>query len=225
VSSLSFSADTASTTDFPYRVLSRLSVFSVVLILIAVFGLLPGFEPVLAAALVGAVLGFFAIRQVTKYPNEYAGIELGIAGLVLNLLILAGGLTFHIYTYLTEVPDGYERKNFASFEAPKEVADVPTPDAVASHGKQIFLKGYVHPSSGDGRLRKFVLIPDLGTCCFGGDPRSTSMIEVTLTGANTISYQMKKFKLAGTFEVDPYARPIHGFQNVVYYRMRVDQIR
>jgi hypothetical protein len=51
------------------------------------------------------------------------------------------------------------------------------------------------------------------------------MIDVTLTGTQTIRYQMRKYKLAGKFEVDPYARPLEGFDKAVFYKLRAEQVR
>ncbi len=201
---MSSTADDSSfeSADFPYRSISRLAVLSVVLVVFGSLGLASGFEWILAASLLGTILGVAAVMRIRAYPTEYAGMGLAVAGLLLNLGVLVGGVANHTYVYMTEVPDGFTRVDFAEFEAPKDGNDIPTQRAVEMHGKQIFLKGYVHSASGDGRLRKFILVPDLGTCCFGGQPQSTSMIEVTLTGNQTVTYQIKKFKLAGTFEVD-----------------------
>ena len=42
----------------------------------------------------------------------------------------------------------------------------------------------------------------MGTCCFGGEPKLTDMIEVKLEGSLAIEYARRKRKLAGTFKVD-----------------------
>ena len=60
-------------------------------------------------------------------------------------------------------------------------------------GKQIFVKGYVHPGvSSVSKLKKFVLVPDMGTCCFGGDPAPTDMIEVTLEDPLTVDFALRR---------------------------------
>ena len=225
VSTIANSAHLLENEDFPYRSISRLAVVSLVLMVIATLGLLPSFEPILAAAAIGMVLAWAALVRIRAYPAEYAGLGLAIAGFALNGAVLLGGVSEHTYIYLTEVPPGFQRVSFPDFESPKNFADLPTPKALEANGKQIFLKGYVHPSSGDGQLRHFVIVPDLGTCCFGGDPNSTSMIEVTLTGTQTIRYQMRKYKLAGRFQVDAYARPIEGFKNTLFYKLRAEQAK
>ena len=56
-------------------------------------------------------------------------------------------------------------------------------------GKRIFVKGYVHPGVSDmGQIKKFILVPDMGTCCFGGQPKMTDMIEVTIVDGPGVRY-------------------------------------
>ena len=84
----------------------------------------------------------------------------------------------HTYIYLTEVPEGYTRVHFYELQQEAGGPDQPTEKAFEIDGQPIFLKGYIHPSSGSGLLKRFILVPDLGTCCFGGQPKSSDMIEV-----------------------------------------------
>ena len=94
-----------------------------------------------------------------------------------------------------------------------------------STGSPSFLKGYIHPSSGSGLLKQFILVPDLGTCCFGGQPKSSDMIEVTLGGGQTTKAGLTKKKLAGTFVLNQAPQKLSDFDNRVFYRMKVDQLR
>lgn len=212
------------TADFPYRALSRGAVAACILALVALVGLIPGFSALLAVAVVGLALAIAATISTTRYPDEISGRPLAIAALALNLLILLGGVAEHTYIYLTEVPDGYERVGFHELERPENEPDFPTERAAALNGQDIFLKGYIHPSSGSGQLRQFILVPDLGTCCFGGQPRSTSMIEVTLSGANTVRHSMRKLKLAGKFQIDPRAGVSQGFDSPIFYKLRAEHL-
>lgn len=212
------------TAEFPYRALSRGAVAACVLALVSLIGLIPGFAALLAVAVVGAALAIAATISTTRYPDEISGRPLAIAGIVLNVLILVAGITEHAYIYMTEVPEGYERVGFYELARPEDQPDFPTERAAALNGADIFLKGYIHPSSGSGQLRQFILVPDLGTCCFGGQPRSTSMIEVTLTGANTVSHSMRKLKLAGKFQIDPYAGVSQGFESPIIYKLRAEHL-
>ncbi|WP_164100469.1 DUF3299 domain-containing protein [Candidatus Laterigemmans baculatus] len=210
--------------DQPYRALSRGAIVSLVLAVLAVPGLVPAFEAMLVLSLVGLITALFAFRTIRRYPNEYSGRALAIGGMALNGCLLFGGVAMHTYVYLTEVPEGYERVSFYALQTPEGQPDAPTAEALAIDGKDVFLKGYIHPASGDGELRRFVLVPDLGTCCFGGEPRSSSMIEVTLTGGQTVRSSMMKIKLAGKFVVNKYRQTSRDFDNAVFYRLQADMV-
>ena len=48
------------------------------------------------------------------------------------------------------------------------------PKAIELTGKPIFIKGYMHPGVASmGKVNHFILVPDMGTCCFGGQPKPT----------------------------------------------------
>ncbi|MGV3484954.1 MAG: DUF3299 domain-containing protein [Planctomycetaceae bacterium] len=210
--------------DYPYRAISLPAVFSLILSLPAlVFGFF--FAPLLGLALVGMLLAIWGLRTIKRYPDEYDGRAIAMAGLVANGLILLGGSGYHGYVYATEVPEGYSRVAFYELQTPEHLPDLPTAKAVEIDGQPVFLKGYIHPSSGSGLLRRFILVPDLGTCCFGGQPRSTDMIEVTLSGGQTVRAGMTKLRLAGKFMLNPQAQKTADFDNRIYYQMRVDQVR
>ena len=139
-------------------------------------------------------------------------------------MLLVGGSALHIYTYYTEVPEGYTRVQFYQLQTPEFAADEPAAKAYAIDGEDVFLKGYIHPSSGSGMLRQFILVPDLGTCCFGGQPRSSDMIEVTLTDGKTVRAGLTRKRLAGMFQLNQRPLQITDFDNNVFYRMKVDEI-
>ncbi|MEM1070295.1 MAG: DUF4190 domain-containing protein [Planctomycetota bacterium] len=209
--------------EFPYRAMSSTAIASVIF---AFIGLLGGFFfwPMLGICLIGALIGFASLRKITRFPEEFDGKSIAVAGIALNMLLLAGGAGLHSYIYLTEVPDGYTRVHFWELQQPGEL-DQPTTKAFEIDGEAIFLKGYIHPSSGSGLLKRFILVPDLGTCCFGGQPKSSDMIEVTLIGGDTTQAGLIKKKLAGTFVLNRAPQKVTDFDNAVFYRMQVDIIR
>lgn len=211
--------------DFPYRAISRSAVVSIICGVFALPGLVQDFAVILALALVGALAAVFAIRATRNYPEEYSGGGLAKFGLVFNLLLLLGGVTLHVHTYMTEVPDGYVRVNFYELQQEENAQQIPTDKAVSINGTDVFLKGYIHPSSGSGLLKHFILVPDLGTCCFGGDPKSSDMVEVTLTGGQTTKANFRKKKLAGRFMVNQAPMSLTDFESGIFYRMRVDQVK
>lgn len=214
-----------SESEFPYRALSRAAVVAVVLAPLGALGLTPTFAPMLVLCAFGLLAAILGIRATLRYPQEYSGKLLAQIGLVGNGLLLAGGVAVHAYTYATEVPEGYARISFYSLQQPTGAPDVPTAVAIELDKQDIFLKGYIHPTSGSGQLSRFVLVPDLGTCCFGGQPRSTDMMEVTLTDGQTVRSGLRKIKLAGRFMVTPGGATRKDFDNPVYYRLRAEHAK
>lgn len=218
-------SDATDKTDFPYRTISRAAIVSVFFALLSLVGLIPTFEAMLALSVVAILAAIIGMRAVKQYPNEYSGHSLAFVGLVSAVLILVGGASMHRYIYLTEVPDGYERVPFYKLQNGEGSQDTPTELAVEINGKPVFIKGYIHPSSGSGVLRQFVLVPDLGTCCFGGQPKSSDMIQVTLTGGKTVKAGLKRRKLAGKFKLAPAPQDMTDFDNHVFYQMRAEKIK
>ena len=213
----------ADTVEFPYRAISSTAVASIVFALMA---LVSGFFfwPALGLSFIGIAVALLGYRQIQRFPEEFDGKQIAVAGLVMNLMILLAGAGMHTYIYLTEVPDGYTRVHFWELQQDAE-PDRPTDKAFEIDGKSVFLKGYIHPSSGSGLLKRFILVPDLGTCCFGGQPKSSDMIEVTLTGGDTAKAGLTKKKLAGTFQLNSAPQRVTDFDNNLFYRMKVDQMR
>ncbi|MEO1524284.1 MAG: hypothetical protein AAFX06_02560 [Planctomycetota bacterium] len=219
---LQMSADTE--VEFPYRALSRSAICSLILCAMAVFGLIPPFEIALALALLGLIAGLVSLRTIRRYPNEFSGLGLAKFTVTANVLLLAGGLGLHSYIYITEVPPGHVRVPFFKLRFKAE-PDQPTADALAMNGEDVFVRGYIHPASGGGMLRQFILVGDLGTCCFGGQPKSSEMIEVTLTDGQTIKGGMTRRKLAGKFTVNNVARKQTDFDNPVFYRLKASMAK
>lgn len=216
----------ADAAEFPYRAISRAAIASLIFTVLALPGLVPTFEPMLFMAVIAIVAALVGIRAVKRFPDEYSGRAIALVGLIASIAILVGGVSMHTYIYLTEVPDGYERVPFFELQQPSDATvDAPTELAYEIDGKPVFIKGYIHPSSGGGVLRQFVLVPDLGTCCFGGQPKSTDMIEVTLLGGKTVKAGLTRRKLAGKFQLNRAPQVVTDFENNVFYRMRVDQIK
>ena len=64
--------------------------------------------------------------------------------------------------------------------------------------------------------KTFVLVPDISTCCFGGQPPLTHMIEVKLVNDKYAGKSLRCFSLAGILEVHPYLKPVEGLEGVFY---------
>ncbi len=189
----------------PYRAVSRSAVVALVLaVLGTTLGLL--FPAMLVLCLLGIFAGFTGMRSIKRHPLEYTGLGIARTGLVLSAIGLTAGLGLHTFVYLTEVPEGFERVSFYDLRpANPKARPIELPErAIESQGKNIFVKGYIHPGvQGMGRVKHFILVPDMGTCCFGGQPDPTDMIEVTLETAEGVRYSTSLRKLAGKFELAP----------------------
>lgn len=206
-----------------YQSVSRAAVASAILGVLgfAAFPVLP----LLLLPIVGAVFAWLAFRAFQRFPDEILGRPIAVVGALLCSTILISAPIYHTYVYMTEVPDGYERVDFGLLQSATGRADVPTDFALAMDNKKVFIKGYIHPTSMDTLISKrFVLVPDLGTCCFGGQPPLTHMIEVSLSGEQYAQKSYRKQRLAGTLRVNHQLKPIDGLEGV-YYQLRADILK
>lgn len=202
--------------DQSYKVVSKTAVLSLVFGLLSIASLIG--VSMIFLPVVGLIFGWLAWRSLRDYPDELTGKVPATLGLALNILLLAGSTALHTTVYLTEVPDGFERRSFDELQPDRKRPDLPIPPlAMDLHGRRIFIKGYVHPGvQGMGPVDRFVLVPDMGTCCFGGQPKLTDMIEVKLVKGQSIAYSMRKRSLAGVFQVDPTIVAADGSQGACY---------
>lgn len=209
--------------DAPYRTVSRAAVFSLILGLAGIASLLSPWMIVIPIS--GLICGAVALANIKRYPLELSGAGLAKTGLAVSAMLGIVAPAYHTYVYFTEVPDGYERVSFWILSTKSYEPDYPTKDALDLNGKPIFIKGYIHPTSiSSSKAKKFILIPDLGTCCFGGQPRLTDMIEVTLTGDQTVKPSLRQIKLAGVLKVDTSLKPVKELQGV-FYQLKADYLQ
>jgi hypothetical protein len=207
-----------------YRSMSKTAVASLVMGVLSLASVM--FPALLVLAAAGIIFGLLAGRGFRRYPDELTGRGLAAVGLASSTMILIGGSIMHTYVYMTEVPDGYARISFSDLQ-PK--ADTPggTPMLPANlDGQRIFVKGYVHPGVGNtGHVKKFILVPDMGTCCFGGQPKLTDMIEVTLRTEQGVQYSQRKRRLGGILHVSNHTRQVTGGLNGGLYELDADYVK
>jgi hypothetical protein len=210
----------------PYRSLSRSAVVSLVLGFISVLGYL--FEPMLVVAAAGLVMGLIALQAIRRYPQEYTGREVAVIGTVLSGAIFVTGVGLHTFIYLTEVPEGYERISFSQLQPDLiNEPDKPIPSrALELNGKKVFVKGYTHKFiQSMGKVDHFVLVPDLGECCFGDKAtKPTHMIEVQITDPRyRVHYALRRIKPMGTFHATEVPIDQLGLGGI-YYRLEADKV-
>jgi hypothetical protein len=226
----------------PYRAVSRSAVVSVILAVICMplvglaivsslfrfgdavqVGLLGG-----ALAIPAVLLGFSGWRSVLRYPEEYTGGGLARFGCITGIGLMLGGFAAASYTYATEVPEGHLRVGFWELQPDPDRPELYPigPKALEFHEKKIFIKGYMHPGvASSGKVEYFILVPDMGTCCFGGQPKPTDMIAVHVPDAEERpSYSTHKLSLAGTFALAD--RPMDGIGlKGVWYHLQAKEVR
>ena len=99
---------------------------------------------------------------------------------------------------------------------------VPPQRLKALVGQRIQLKGYVvQPLRGDV-VTDFRLVGDLLTCCFGGKPIITGVVECDLEEGKYFPYRIAAHRISGEF----YMKPVRNKKGEVekLYRMRVYEV-
>ncbi len=209
--------------EYAYRALSRPAVISLILGVLS-FSALP-LAGLLVLPAIGLVLGLLGLRAIRRYPEELLGGWVATSGIVLNGLLLVGGVSLHSLIYIYEVPEGAQRISFYELQPDKNTPELPVPPAALElNGKQIFIKGYLFPDGQQANIKQFVLVPDMGTCCFGGQPKLTDMIQVTLRDPLRVEYSYVRRRLAGILKVDTRLKPVSGVQGV-YYQLDADYVK
>jgi hypothetical protein len=206
-----------------YRSLSVSAVISLILGIICLPALfLPG---LLFLPAMSAVCALLAIRRIRRASNEFVGQGLAVAGLVLSTLSLLGGTAMAVTTYATEVPEGYRRLTFSELKPGREESHLQIPSAVLRlDGQRVFIKGYVLSDDRSSDLKNFILVPDMGTCCFGGTPKLTDMIKITMEDPLRVRYSWQRRKLAGTLQIDPRPKRENGMDGP-HYHLQADFVR
>ncbi|HEY4311580.1 MAG TPA: DUF4190 domain-containing protein [Pirellulales bacterium] len=199
-----------------YRALSVLAVASCILGLLSATSFLAWALAAIIPAL-GVITGIVALVRIRKNPTELTGQAVAVAGIVLSILFLGAGASYLTYDYVTEVPPGYERLNYAELQPDPETQGEIFPPAISERsGERVFIKGYIYPGKQTTGIKQFVLCRDNGDCCFGGQPKLTDRIMVNLKGPLSLNYSTKLRRLAGTFRVEP-GRATDGLGGVIYH--------
>ncbi len=207
-----------------YRAISVSAVTTLILGVLSLPALL--FAKLLVLPIAGILIGAYSLFTIRRRRDELLGYNLARIGLAMSVAIFGFGSVANAYAYATEVPDGYTRISFAELQPDPATPQFPIPaSALKLDGQPIFIKGYVHPGVDRRRgIKQFILVPDMKTCCFGGQPKLTDMIEVTLKDPNRIDYSFARRKLAGTLRVSPYKKQVAGLDGV-YYQLEADYVR
>jgi hypothetical protein len=91
---------------------------------------------------------------------------------------------------------------------PEEIKVAATKDQVPAairlyHGQRVVLTGYLMPLAiENGVTKKFVIMKDVNTCCYGSVPNMNDYVVVTMKGAGITPVQDVPVDLIGTFRID-----------------------
>lgn len=200
-----------------YRTLSFLAVVALVFGVISIpCALVASMNPfLLMFPSIGLLLGLAAVLKLRNRTNEFTGLGLAKLGLTLSTVLLVGGAAYAGYVYATEVPDGFRRLKWSEMQPDATYPRPWSPTAEELVGKDVFVKGYVYPDKQLGDIKQFILVPDMGTCCFGGTPKITDMIQVTLEDPHRVKYSMMRRSLAGEFRLG--AVKVEKVDEVLYH--------
>lgn len=187
-----------------YRTLSFSAVVTFVFGLLAIpTGIVANMNPfLLIFPFIGIVIGILSVLKLKDRQQEFTGFGLARSGLALSTILFFGGAAYASYVYSTEVPEGFQRLKFTELQPDPKFPQIPIPPSAAKLDQtRVFVKGYVYPDEQLGDIKRFILVPDMGTCCFGGQPKLTDMMQVTLEDPHRVKYSMFRRSLAGTFRL------------------------
>lgn len=159
----------------------------------------------------GMVLGSVALRDIARRPTALTGRPLAWAAIAASGIALGGGLTRLATTYAAELPPGFMRLSYAELQPLPGDPPAAVPEtALAADGRDVLLKGYMFPGSQSHGIRQFLLVRDQGDCCFGGNPKLTDRVLVTLAEPAGMAFTPRLVKIAGRFSVRPAGAPDAG---------------
>lgn len=206
-----------------YRALSTAAVASLIVGLLSSMAILDW--TLIAIPAIGVPLAAYAWLKIRRNSGELTGAGLARAGFALSLLFLIVGPARLTYVYVTELPEGYERVSYSELQPdPEQAGQIVPPSALELEGKKIFIKGYVYPGREKDGIRKFLLVRDQGECCFGGNPKVTDRIQVSLEGPLRLTYEPRLHKVGGIFHVEALPTTIDGAKGGVLYHLRADHL-
>ncbi|MEK6249464.1 MAG: DUF4190 domain-containing protein, partial [Planctomycetales bacterium] len=199
-----------------YRALCSAAVTSVLFGLLSAFAFLSIYLCIIP--LLGILMGIFALFQIRQRSDELVGKTFAVAGIALSSLMLITSMAYITYVYLTEVPVNHERINYRQLQPVEGSAEPFPPRAEDLDGEKVFIKGYVYPGAQHKGIKQFLLVRDRGDCCFGGNPKVTDRIQVTLADPLRLNFSTREHKVAGTFRVERKpASAVDAGGSVFYY--------
>jgi len=207
---------------YQYRALSSGAVVALVLGLLSLLAMTDYW--LVAVPIVGVVWGVVALRQIRARPEELTGRGMAWAGLVLSSVLIPVGPAWVYYQEVSPVPPGYQWISYDALQPdPKVIGEVVPHSAADLSSQKVYIKGYVYAGSEAAGIQKFVLCRDAGTCCFGGNPKLTDRIVVSLANPSGMIYTKQPVRVAGTFRLSPPQRI--GTVGLAFYHLDNAELR
>jgi hypothetical protein len=185
-----------------YQPINPLALTSAVLAVLSIATMLNWFLAVIPLA--GIIVGWIALRQIRKAPEEWTGLRLAQVGLALSAALWVFGYGWLILVSTNEVPFGYTAITFADLQPDPAKPTEPVPQtAIDLQDGKVFIKGYMQPRRQQLNIREFILCPSNGDCAFcNPNPRPTEKIRVVLQGDNVTTYTTGVVSVVGRFRVN-----------------------
>ena len=208
-----------------YRSVSKSAVACLVFAVMSVLSFLS--EVFVLFPLLGVIFGLCSFGVFKRFPGELVGKAVAKIGFIVSLICLISSIGYHSYVYATEVPPGHERISFRDLAPQKKRAKYPFSErALELDGKKVFLKGYVRPSDKQRGMKNFILVGDFGDCCFGGNPKITDVVAISIVGDDTVDYSYRKRKIMGEFRLHQKKRKIDEKDiPTVYYEIIANHVQ
>ncbi len=183
-----------------YRTVSKAALGGIIF---AISGLLFLFSSLLIVLpLAGFALSMIGISSIKRLPDELSGKLAARIGLLVSGATLLIGIVMHGYTIATEVPEGYDRISYRMLNDDANTKLPYSEKAEGLDGKKVFLKGWIRPGNRKTGLKDFILVGDFGSCCFGGSPKITDVVAISIKGDERVSYGWNLRRISGTFRLN-----------------------
>lgn len=152
----------------------------------------------------GMALGWQALKQIRKAPDEWIGRRLAWSGAVMSLVLWITGTACVVLTPFSEVPYGYQWVSYEMLQPDPLKPTEPIPQtALDMQDRKVYIKGFMQPRRQQTGIKDFILCPSNGECPFCiPNPKRTEMIRVRLQGDLETTFTTHQVGVAGRFRVD-----------------------
>lgn len=222
--------------EFEYRTFSTSAIASMIFGALSPLTILAGRDSLDSALLMapipvlGLVLGWYSLTKIRQMPDQLSGRRLAVAGILLSLVGLVGGLTFASVVHATEVPPGAVRTSFHDLRPDEkdEQAGIGIPKEIQKlDGQRVFIKGYMRPDSTKVRynVRRFLLVRDNNQCCFGdlSSVKYYDQVLVDFVDNLTTDYSSGLYRIAGTLRLQP--QNVNAASPLPVYYIQADYVQ